>query len=87
MTRQLNVGVYGARGIPSTYGGYETFLTALLPELASRGHQVTTYCRRSEGVEDGEYEGVKRVWLPEIATKQLSTLSHGLIASLMARRA
>ena len=39
----LDVGVFGARGIPSTYSGYETFLTTLLPRLAARGHRVTMY--------------------------------------------
>jgi len=52
----LDIGVYGARGIPSTYSGFETFLTELLPTLAARGHRVTMYCRRGEvpPVEDGK---------------------------------
>ena len=49
----LDIGVYGARGIPSTYSGYETFLTTLLPELVDRGHSVTMYCRTGEGIEAG----------------------------------
>jgi len=85
--RSLNIGVFGARAIPSTYSGYETFLTTLLPALAERGHQVTMYCRTAE-VEDGTpYLGVKRVLLPAIAGKQLNTLSHGLLASVRSRLA
>ena len=45
---RLNIGVFGGRSIPSTYSGYETFLTTLLPNLAARGHTVTMYCRRTK---------------------------------------
>ncbi len=84
MTR-LNIGVFGARGIPSTYSGYETFLTTLLPELVARGHDVTMYCRRGETDGDDVYRGVRRVVLPAIPGKQFSTLSHGLVASICSR--
>ena len=53
--RPLDIGVFGARGIPSTYSGYETFLTTLLPALADRGHDVTMYCRPGEVDGDGPY--------------------------------
>lgn len=86
-TRTLDIGVFGIRGIPSTYSGFETFLTVLLPELAARGHQVTVYCRRGLDEDDwqGDYQGVARRSLPSITTKQLDTLSHGLVASAVAR--
>lgn len=81
----MDIGIYGARGIPSTYSGYETFLTVLLPELAARGHEVTIYCRRDESSEESDYLGVRRVLLPSIKSKQLDTLSHGFLSSLRAR--
>lgn len=71
----LDIGVFGARGIPSTYSGYETFLTVLLPDLAARGHRVTMYCRAGEVESSGSYRGVRRVVLPSVASKQLSTLT------------
>jgi glycosyltransferase involved in cell wall biosynthesis len=79
--------VFGIRGIPSTYSGFETFLTVLLPELAARGHHVTVYCRRGLDENDwvGDFDGVERRSLPSITTKQLDTLSHGLVASAVAR--
>lgn len=79
--RSLDIGAFGARGIPSTYGGYETFLTVLLPELAARGHRVTAYCRQGELEHHDSYAGVRCVALPTIRTKQLSTLSHGWLAA------
>jgi glycosyltransferase involved in cell wall biosynthesis len=87
VTGGLDIGVYGARAIPSTYSGYETFLATLLPQLAARGHRVTMYCRATEGVETGPYLGVERVWLPAVPGKQFNTLSHGLLAAMRARAA
>lgn len=81
----LDIGVFGARGIPSTYSGYETFLTVLLPELARRGHRVTMYCRRGEVSPRPFYDGVCCVHLPAVRTKQLSTLTHGWVAAARAR--
>jgi glycosyltransferase involved in cell wall biosynthesis len=83
----LDVGVFGARGIPSTYSGYETFLTTLLPRLADRGHRVTMYCRPGEVDGHGPYEGVRRVVLPAVPGKSLNTLSHGVVAAVRARAA
>lgn len=83
---RLDVGVFGIRGIPSTYGGYETFLTVFLPQLAARGHRVTLYCRRGH-CEGGDYEGVSRVVLPVMESKQFGTLSHGAVSAIRARLA
>lgn len=85
--RPLRIGVFGARGIPSTYSGFETFLTVLLPELVSRGHEVTMYCRRGEVDASPTYAGVRCVHLPAVRSKQLSTLTHGWVASWAAVRA
>jgi len=84
--RAVDIGVYGARAIPSTYSGYETFLTTLLPALADRGHQVTMYCRPGEADGEGPYRGVQREVLPAIPGKQFNTLSHGAVAAVQARR-
>ena len=83
----LDIGVYGTRGVPSTYSGYETFLTTLLPELVERGHAVTMYCRTGEGIENGPWRGVDRRVLPALPGKNLNTLSHGLVAGIVARSA
>ena len=79
--------MFGGRSIPSTYSGYETFLTTLLPILAAHGHTVTMYCRKNETEGTGPYEGVRRVILPALPGKQLNTLSHGAVAAVRARLA
>ena len=83
----VDIGVFGVRDVPSTYSGYETFLTNLLPELVERGHRVTVYVRGARG-DRAAYRGIERVWTPSIHSKQLDTLSHGWtagIAALVAR--
>ncbi|MFN8050387.1 MAG: glycosyltransferase [Acidimicrobiales bacterium] len=83
----LDIGVYGARGVPSTYSGYETFLSLLLPELVERGDRVTMYCRTGEDFSNAPWRGVRRRVLPAVPGKNFSTLSHGLVAAIAARLA
>jgi glycosyl transferase family 4 len=82
---RLDIAVYGGRGIPSTYSGYETFLTVLLPELVKRGHRVTMYCRADGEVGETTFRGVERCTLPAVRTKSLETLTHGALSALVAR--
>ncbi|NNE74713.1 MAG: glycosyltransferase, partial [Acidimicrobiales bacterium] len=79
----LRIGVFGIRTIPSTYSGYETFATVLLPELTRRGHDVTLFVRDHEHA-GSDYKGVKRLRVPSISTKQLDTISHGWSATVAA---
>lgn len=85
MVGRLNIGIYGSRGIPSTYSGYETFLTTLLPELARRGHEVTIYCRRDAVPSADSFLGVRKRFVPALQTKELGTLTHGLLSAVVAR--
>ncbi len=81
----MKIAVFGIRGIPDTYSGYETFCSVLLPELVARGHDVTLYCRGGRG-RLADYQGVRRESLPSLATKQLDTLTHSFAAAAVARR-
>jgi glycosyltransferase involved in cell wall biosynthesis len=77
--RRLRLALCGARGIPSTYSGTETFFMELAPRLVDRGHEVTVYCRRS--VFDDRppsYKGVRLIYLPSVESKTLSTFTHTL---------
>jgi glycosyltransferase involved in cell wall biosynthesis len=73
----MKIAIMGIRGMPSTYGGYETFVGELAPRLAQRGHDVTIYCRSGLFKErPPEHLGVKLRYLPSLEHKSLSTLSH-----------
>jgi len=75
----LRIALFGARGIPHTYSGTETFFGELAPRLAERGHDVIVYCRRSLFRErPSTYRGVRLIYLPSIESKTLSTPTHTL---------
>ena len=41
----MKIAILGTRGVPPTYGGFETFAAELGMRLVGRGHEVTVYCR------------------------------------------
>ncbi|OAH49175.1 glycosyl transferase [Microbacterium oleivorans] len=65
----------GTRGVPASYGGFETAVEEIGRRLVERGHGVTVYTRGSES-RAREYLGMKVVHLPALQVKQLETLSH-----------
>jgi len=81
----MKIAFLGSRGIPARYSGFETFYEQLSTRLVRRGHAVTVY-NRSHFVQDvyAEYEGVRLVSLPCIATKHLETITHTFLSTLHA---
>lgn len=87
MTPALSVAILGSRGYPSSYGGFETFVRRFAPYLVAHGHSATVYSRRDglghKGIWGNEMiDGVTRLVTPGIGSPSLSTLSHGLTASI-----
>lgn len=77
--RKLRIAMFGARGLPHTYGGYETVFLEMAPRLVARGHEVIVYNRRSLFQDrPSSYRGVRLIYLPSIETKNLGTLTHSL---------
>ncbi|OFI38961.1 glycosyl transferase [Arthrobacter sp. SW1] len=75
----LRIAMLGTRGVPARYGGFETAIEEIGQRLAARGHEVTVYCRHSNGNPDDdprEYLGMKLVFLPALRKRALETLSH-----------
>jgi len=84
----LKIAILGTRGVPPTYGGFETFAAELSTRLVQRGHEVSVYCRataqpRSRAT---EWNGVRRIELPSINHKYLETVSHAFLSALDALR-
>lgn len=73
----------GTRGVPASYGGFETAVEEIGKRLAIRGFDVTVYCR-NPGQTLTEYEGMRLVNLPAVRHRMAETLSH---TSLSAARA
>lgn len=81
----MHIRVYGIRGLPSTYSGFETIMGELGPRWVDAGHQVTVYCRGPAFVEQpASWSGIRLIYLPSIEHKIASTFSHGLFATLHA---
>jgi glycosyltransferase involved in cell wall biosynthesis len=78
---KLRIAILGSRGFPHTYSGYEVFVAEVAPRLASRGHEVIVYCRRSLFQKRPKTcKGVQLVYLPSIETKVLGTPTHTLVS-------
>ena len=73
----------GTRGVPASYGGFETAVEEIGKRLAARGYEITVYCR-NPGQTLTEFEGMQLVNLPAVRHRMAETLSH---TSLSAARA
>ena len=76
----MRIALLGTRGIPASYGGFETFAEEISVRLAERGHEVTVYCR--ERHPEARYRGVRLQYLPTIRHKYFDTLAHTCISTL-----
>jgi glycosyltransferase involved in cell wall biosynthesis len=81
----MRIAILGTRGIPASYGGFETFAEHLSTRLVARGHQVTVYCRSHYvSPRQLEYHGVSLKVLPTIKHKYLDTVVHTFLSALHA---
>jgi len=70
----------GSNGIPNKYGGFESFLEAIAPEMVKLGARVIVTCDASKYQNKNfEYKGVSRVFVSVKANGFRSTL-HDLVA-------
>jgi glycosyltransferase involved in cell wall biosynthesis len=86
--KPLSVALIGSRGIPASYGGYETLMEELAARLLARGFRVTVYCRSHFTPKDlRSFRGAELVVLPTIRTKHLDTPVHTFLSCLHAATA
>lgn len=76
----MRIAILGTRGIPSSYGGFETFAEELSVRLVARGHDVVVCCR--ERHDYPEYRGVRLAYLPSVRHKYFETVSHTFLSTL-----
>lgn len=82
--RNRRVAIIGTRGYPSYYGGFETAVRNLAPDLVDRGWDVVVYCRSGQVAEVSNGEQVRQAFTPALPSTSLSTLSHGLTSAMHA---
>lgn len=81
----MRIAILGTRGIPASYGGFETFAEHLSTRLVARGHEVTVYCRAHYvSPRQLEYHGVRLKVLPTIRHKYLDTVVHSFLSAVHA---
>jgi glycosyltransferase involved in cell wall biosynthesis len=81
----MRIAILGTRGIPASYGGFETFAEHLATRLVARGHDVTVYCRAHYvSPRQLEFHGVRLEVLPTIRHKYFDTVIHAFLSSLHA---
>ncbi len=82
----MRIALLGTRGIPASYGGFETFAEEISVRLAERGHDVTVYCRQRRP--ELLYRGVRLRYLPTARHKYFDTIAHTALstADLLLRR-
>jgi glycosyltransferase involved in cell wall biosynthesis len=81
----MRIAILGTRGVPASYGGFETFAEHLSTRLVARGHDVTVYCRAHYvSPRELEYHGVRLKVLPTIRHKYFDTVVHTFLSALHA---
>ncbi|HEX8179387.1 MAG TPA: DUF1972 domain-containing protein [Pyrinomonadaceae bacterium] len=81
----MRIAILGTRGVPASYGGFETFAEQLSTRLAARGHDVTVYCRSHYvSPRQLEYRGVRLKVLPTLRHKYFDTVLHTFLSALHA---
>jgi len=82
----MKIAIFGARGIPAKWGGFDTFVTNLAPRLVENGHEVTVFCMPKYSLPDQpkDIEGVRLIYLPTIYGKTTETFIHECLSSLYA---
>ncbi|HKP45953.1 MAG TPA: glycosyltransferase [Pyrinomonadaceae bacterium] len=81
----MRIAILGTRGIPASYGGFETFAEHLATRLVARGHEVTVYGRAHYvSPRQLEYHGVRLEVLPTIRHKYFDTVVHAFLSAVHA---
>jgi len=81
----MRIAILGTRGVPASYGGFETFAEHLSTRLVARGHEVTVYCRAHYvSPRQLEYHGVRLKVLPTIRHKYFDTVIHAFLSAVHA---
>jgi glycosyltransferase involved in cell wall biosynthesis len=79
----MRIVILGTRGIPASYGGFETFAEHLSTRLVARGHEVTVYGRAHYvSPRQLEYHGVRLKVLPTIRHKYFDTVVHAFLSAV-----
>ncbi len=78
----MHIAIFGLRGIPSGYSGYEGFIEELATRLIPRGHTITVYAHKYLFKErPKQYKGINLVYIPAVQGKNTAQLSHSFLCA------
>jgi glycosyltransferase involved in cell wall biosynthesis len=79
----LRIAMLGTRGVPASYGGFETAVEEIGSRLVRRGHRVLVYNRLDERTTDLQWHrGMRTVPLPALQKKSAETLSRTALSAV-----
>lgn len=83
----MRIAILGSRGIPASYGGFETFAEAISTRLVAAGHEVTVYCEKRKGQpKPNQHVGVKLVYKNANRLGPLSPIIYDALCLAHARK-
>ncbi|WP_200974983.1 glycosyltransferase [Echinicola sp. 20G] len=83
--KPLRVAIFGAKGYPYVYGGYDTMIKELGERLVKKGIKVTVYCHRSLFKDrPKQVNGIDLVYMPAIESKSFTQLTHSFFSMIHA---
>lgn len=80
----MKIAMIGQKGYPSCSGGIEKHVEELSKRLARQGHEVLVFCRAWYTKDQGELDGVKRVFVPTVNKKNLDAIVHTFLSIIKA---
>jgi glycosyltransferase involved in cell wall biosynthesis len=78
LVRVMKIAILGTRGIPASYGGFETFAEKLAMGLSVRGFDVTVFCESGESSALDVFQGVKLRYVSAPSFGPLRTIFYDL---------
>jgi glycosyltransferase involved in cell wall biosynthesis len=82
----MKITILGTRGIPASYGGFETFAEKLAIGLSARGFDVTVFCEAGEAAAPDLFQGVKLRYVSAPSLGPIQTILYDLRCLFAARK-
>src|SRR5580693_4707763 len=82
----MKIAILGTRGIPASYGGFETFAEKLAVGLTERGLDVTVFCETGGAMKPDAVQGVRLCYISAPSLGPLQTILYDLRCLWAARR-
>ncbi|GGZ19737.1 glycosyl transferase [Echinicola pacifica] len=83
--KPIRIAIFGAKGYPYVYGGYDTMIKELCERLVKKNVKVTVYCHKALFEErPSQVNGIDLVYMPAVESKSLTQLTHSFFSMIHA---